>query len=162
MADSHIEQTLRQRLLAVEDRVQSACRCAGRERGDVTLVAVTKSVSPEVAACLHQLGALDLGESRPQELWRKADALPASVRWHLVGHLQRNKIERTLPTVQLIHSVDSARLLQALDQEATKQNREIAVLLEVNASRESAKHGFTPDDVPGLMPQLESLKRVRV
>src|SRR5689334_9990226 len=103
---------LADRLAAVEDRLERACRRAGRSRSEVTLVAVTKTASIAVADLLPPLGLLDLGESRPQELWRKAPALPRTVRWHLIGHLQRNKIERTVPLVRLIHSVDSLRLLE--------------------------------------------------
>src|SRR5207247_1624558 len=98
----------------------------------------------QVAATLHELGVRDLGENRPQALWHKAAALPATVRWHLIGHLQRNKIERTLSLVHLIHSVDSLRLLQALESEAARRGRTLPVLLEVNASRETSKSGFDP------------------
>src|SRR5437764_4395935 len=111
---------LAERLAALEERLIAACRRAGRSRGEVRLVAVTKTVGPEVAALLPGLGVADLGESRPQELWRKAAALPAGVRWHLVGHLQRNKVERTLPLCHRVHSVDSLRLLTALDDEAER------------------------------------------
>src|SRR5262245_14655824 len=104
---------LAERLAAVEERLSAACHRAGRARSEVTLVAVTKAVGPETAGRLVKLGVTDLGESRPQELWRKAAALPAGVRWHLVGHLQRNKVDRTLPLVTLIHSADSLRLLEA-------------------------------------------------
>ena len=133
---------LKDRLQAVEERIRAACRRANRAREEVTLVAVTKYVGCEIAALLPEFGVLDLGESRPQELWRKAAALPKDVRWHLVGHLQRNKIEKTLPLVHLIHSVDSVRLLKALYEEAEKQDRHVDVLLEFNLSREPAKHGF--------------------
>jgi pyridoxal phosphate enzyme (YggS family) len=150
------------RLAAVEERIAAACRRAGRPRADVTLVAVTKTAPVEAAAALVKLGVRDLGESRPQELWRKSAALPATVRWHLIGHLQRNKVECTLPLTCLIHSVDSLRLLTALDEEAARQGRTVEALLEVNASREANKHGFAPEDVPGLAPALVALKRVRV
>jgi pyridoxal phosphate enzyme (YggS family) len=152
------QRTLADRLAAVEDRLDSACRRAGRARSEVTLIAVTKTVSIDVADLLPPLGLLDLGENRPQELWRKAAALPRTVRWHLIGHLQRNKIERTVPLVHLIHSVDSQRLLQALDE----LDRPVEVLLEVNASGEESKHGFRPDEVPALTDTLAGLKRVRV
>jgi pyridoxal phosphate enzyme (YggS family) len=152
---------LKQHLDAVEERIRAACTRACRSRDDVTLVAVTKTVFVEVAALLPELGILDLGENRPQELWRKAAALPA-VRWHLVGHLQRNKIERTLPLVHLIHSADSLRLLDALEQEADKRGRPLDVLLEVNASREASKGGFSPEEVPALVPRLAELRQVRV
>jgi pyridoxal phosphate enzyme (YggS family) len=139
---------LRDNIARVEERIASACARAGRRRADVTMVAVTKSVSTEVAALLPELGLLDLGENRPQELWRKAEALPKSIRWHLIGHLQRNKIARTLPLVHLIHAVDSVRLMEALEQEAARLRRTVPVLLEVNASGEPSKQGFAPGEVP--------------
>jgi pyridoxal phosphate enzyme (YggS family) len=157
-------QILAGRLGAVEGRLQAACARAGRDRADVRLVAVTKTVPVAVAALLPGLGVHDLAESRPQELWRKAAALPAA-RWHLVGHLQRNKIERTLPLVHAIHSIDSLRLLEAVEAACAAglaAHRPLPVLLEVNASREAAKHGFAPEEVPSLAPALAGLKHLRV
>lgn len=151
---------LKDNLARVEERLRAACARAGRPRESVTLVAVTKTVPADVAAGLVGLGVCDLGENRPQELWRKAALLPASVRWHLIGHLQRNKIERTLPLIHRLHSVDSPRLLAAL--EAAESPRPIEVMLEVNCSGESSKQGFAPADVPGLTESLRSLRRVRV
>jgi pyridoxal phosphate enzyme (YggS family) len=153
---------LSDRLAVIDERLRAACRRAGRSRDEVTLVAVTKSVSAEVAALLPELGVVHLGENRPQELWRKAETLPSIVQWHLIGHLQRNKLERTLPLVALIHSVDSVRLLDALEEEARQREKVVPVLLEVNASREANKHGFTPEEVPGLVPPLSKLRHVRV
>jgi len=153
---------LRERIDVVEQRIRAACERAGRARSEVTLVAVTKTASDEAARLLPELGLPVLGESRPQQLWRKAALLPSGVRWHLVGHLQRNKIERTLPLVELIHSADRLPLLTALDEAAASLGRPVDVLLEVNTSGESSKHGFAPADVPGLAPQLNALKNVRV
>jgi pyridoxal phosphate enzyme (YggS family) len=153
---------LSDRLKAVEQRIQAACLRAGRKREEVTLVAVTKSVTADVAALLVDLGQPNLGESRPQELWRKAAALPTTVHWHLIGHLQRNKIERTLPVVRLIHSVDSARLLVALDAEAAKRQASIDVLLEVNVSGEASKHGLAPGEAPALISTINDLRFVQV
>src|SRR3954463_16191453 len=113
MNDVEIRAALSERLASVRERIADACRRAGREPNTVTLVAVTKTVSPEVAAVVRELGVHDLGESRPQELWKKAAAVPGAT-WHLIGHLQRNKIERTVPLVSLVHSVDSVRVLEAL------------------------------------------------
>ncbi len=157
-----VESILRQRLAAVEERIAAACHRAGRRRDELTLIAVTKTVSPEVAALLPNLGVLDLGESRPQELWRKAAALPSSVRWHLIGHLQRNKIERTLPLVHCVHSVDSERLWQALDADALRRGTTLDVLLEVNASGEASKQGFSPPHTCAVAATLVALQRVRV
>jgi pyridoxal phosphate enzyme (YggS family) len=161
MADSR--SLIAERLAAVEDRLRAACHRAGRSRAEVTLVAVTKTVSVEVAALLPGLGVHDLGESRPQELWRKAAVVPL-VRWHLIGHLQRNKIERTLPLVSRIHSVDSLRLLRALEAaaEALAEPRPLPALLEVNVSQEASKHGFAPEEVKDMAAALAVLKYVRV
>jgi pyridoxal phosphate enzyme (YggS family) len=157
---SSIEQALAARLAEIQQRIGAACARAGRRREEVTLVAVTKTVGAELAALLPEVGVLDLGESRPQELWRKAGLLPHSVRWHLIGHLQRNKIERTLPLVHRIHSVDSERLLAAL--EAAPAVRPPEVLLEINCSGEASKGGFCPAQVGLLVPVLRGLQRVRV
>jgi len=162
---SQLTGVLAERLKAVETRIEAACRRAGRSRSEVTLVAVTKTINAETAALLPSLGVVDLGESRPQELWQKAGHLAKvapSVRWHQVGHLQRNKIEVTLPLVHLIHSVDNVRLLNALEQEAAKQQRTAAVLLEVNVSREANKHGFSPEELPDLIKPIADLKHVQV
>jgi pyridoxal phosphate enzyme (YggS family) len=151
---------LKQRFADVEERLTAACRRAGRQRSEITLVAVTKTVDVDVAALLPTLGVRNLGESRPQELWRKAEQVRAD--WHLIGHLQRNKIERTLPLVSRIHSVDSLRLLEALEQEAARQQRTIPVFIEVNAGGEANKLGFAPADVAQVMSRLPSLQHVRV
>jgi len=155
-------QQLSARLEAVEARISAACRRAGRGRRDVTLVAVTKTVSADTASLLLELGVTDLGENRPQELWRKAGVLPRSVTWHLIGHLQRNKVSRMLPLAAWIHAVVSLRLLEALETEAGRQGIAPRVLLEVNASGEASKHGFQPAEVPGLASRLHQLQHVQV
>ncbi len=161
-SETGVRELLARRLAAVEQRIAAACTRAGRSRDEVSLVAVTKTVSAAVARALHQLGVTDLGENRPQQLWDRAAALPSTVRWHMVGHLQRNKIERTLPIVQLIHSVDSIRLLEALEQEAARRAQPASVLLEVNASGETSKHGFAPAEVPALVPHIARLRWVHI
>jgi PLP dependent protein len=160
MNDADLRSALSDRLAAANVRIAAACRRAGRDRADVTLVAATKTVSTRVAALARDLGVTDLGESRPQELWRKAEAVPG-VHWHLIGHLQRNKIDRTIPLVSLVHSVDSVRLLEALDAFGRKHGSPVPVLLEVNCSREVAKGGFAPADVPAIGDRLVSLTGVR-
>ncbi len=153
---------LLERLNSVRARITAACRRVGRDPNEVTLVAVTKTVSEAVASLLPELGVLDLGESRPQELWRKTAILPANICWHMIGHLQRNKVERTLPVAQMIHAVDSLRLLEALESEAARQGRTTDILIEVNASREESKHGFLPEELSTLTGPLLALRHVRV
>jgi pyridoxal phosphate enzyme (YggS family) len=147
MTESELRSILADRIASVRGRIAEACRRAGRDASGVTLVAVTKTVSSQVAAVAAELGLRDLGESRPQELWKKADAVQG-VNWHLIGHLQRNKLDRTVPLVALVHSVDSARLLEALDAFGRNRGTPVPVLLEVNCSGEASKGGFTPRDVP--------------
>lgn len=149
--------SLADNLRRVEDRIAAACGRAGRARSEVTLVAVTKSVDVDVAAQFPGLGVTDLGESRPQELWRKAAAI-AGVRWHLIGHLQRNKIDRTLPLVHRLHSVDSLRLLDALE----AHGRPVEVYLEFNCSGEASKGGFRPEEASALVEPLGRVRQVRV
>jgi PLP dependent protein len=161
----------------VRGRIAAAARRSGRAADDVTLVAVTKFMPADVVRLLVEAGCRDLGESRPQELWEKASALSdLPIRWHLVGHLQRNKVRRTLPLVAMIHSIDSPRLLAAVEDEAAvqlppQQGRrtdipvcpgeassweKLPVLLEVNISGETAKHGLKPEEVEPLLAELAS------
>lgn len=157
-----LREKLAERVRQVEERIGAACARAGRSRADVTLVAVTKSTTAEIASLLPGLGQLDLGESRPQELWRKAALVP-NVRWHMIGHLQRNKIDKTLPLLHFFHSVDSWRLLQALDLECASVERDsLPICLELNMSREAQKHGLAPEDMNELPARLAELKHVQV
>lgn len=156
-----IRKILENRLEEVEGRIAAACTRAGRPREAVTLVAVTKTVSLDTAREILTLGVTNLGENRPQELWKKQAALPEA-HWHMIGHLQRNKVEQTAPLVVRIHAVDSLRLLQALEENAQTRGVEQAILLEVNASQEESKQGFAPALVPELVPVLNRLQAVRV
>jgi PLP dependent protein len=157
-----IPQILTDNLAAVERRIAEACRRARRARSEVTLVAVTKTVTTEIAGYLPTLGIHHLGENRPQELERKAALLEAGVNWHMIGHLQRNKVERVTPLASLIHSVDSVRLLRELERVSEKQGRTLAVFLEVNVSGESSKQGFAPPELPQLVPITKALRHVQV
>ncbi len=157
MTDVEIRSVLSERIATVRGRIAAACTRVDRPPADVTLVAVTKTVSPRVAAILPELGISELGESRPQELWKKAAAVP-NARWHLIGHLQRNKLDKTVPITTLMHSVDSVRLLDAL----VAFGKPVSVLLEVNCSREEAKGGFAPEEILTLGDRLVSPTRVKV
>src|SRR5882724_7239979 len=109
-----IRTKLADRIASVRARIDAACSRVNRKPAEVTLLGVTKTVSVEVARIAFELGLHDLGESKPQELWKKAEAIPEA-RWSLTGHLQRNKIDRTLPLTWMVHSVDSLRVLLAID-----------------------------------------------
>lgn len=162
MTESEASQLLSRNAQAVEARITAACVRAGRPRDSVTIVAVSKYVDAATAGLfVRASGITDLGENRPQELVRKAKALhaqpqTANVRLHQIGHLQRNKVRDILPHVTLIHSVDSLRLLATLAEEWRRLAlpTRLPILLEVNTSGESAKHGFAPAEVLGLADAL--------
>lgn len=150
-------------LARVGDQIAAATAAAGRAPGSVQLVAVCKYVGPAETKWLVDAGCCDLGESRPQQLWDKADALgETNVRWHLVGHLQRNKVRRTLPVTSLIHSVDSARLLQEIDRCAGECSIHAKVLLEVNCSGDVEKHGLAAQEARRLIDRLVEFEDLSV
>lgn len=150
-------------LARIRAQIAEAAARGGRPPDAVTLVAATKYVGlPEIRA-LVEAGCLDLGESRPQQLWEKADALAGlPIRWHFIGHLQRNKAKRTLPAVHLLHSADNRPLLDVLDRLAGESGRRLPILLEVNISGEAAKHGFTPAELPPLLDALPAFTNLEV
>jgi pyridoxal phosphate enzyme (YggS family) len=150
-------------LASVRNQIAAAAQRSGRAAEAVTLVAVTKSAPPEIARRLVEFGATDLGESRPQELWSKAHVLSkVDVRWHLIGHLQRNKIRRTLSHLELVHSVDSRRLLVAIDEEARAIGRVAPLLLEVNISGDITKTGLPPAELAATLENAALLPNVAV
>ena len=160
-----IRAQVRANLAAVRGRVEDACRRAGRDPAAVRIVGVTKYVKADLARMLLESGCIDLAESRPQSLWEKADALADAAlqpRWHLVGHLQRNKIRRTLPILSLLHSLDSQRLLDSLNAEAALAGRVCDVLVEVNLAGDPARTGLAEADVAPLVEAVCKLEHVRV
>lgn len=147
----------------VRERINQAATRGGRSAQDIQLVAVTKYVDCEAARDTVQAGCHDLGESRPQELWRKAaDLTGSAVRWHLIGHLQRNKVRRTLPLITLLQSGDSLRLLEEVNREGQLIGMRVPVLLEINISGDQTKHGFAPHEIEPLLPQIAQLECVAV
>jgi len=154
---------IQQNLEAVRERMHSACERAGRPADCVRLVAVTKYAPAEAARQLVEAGCSDLGESRPQSLWKKAEELEdLSVRWHMIGHLQRNKARRTLPLVTMIHSLDSMRLIQAVDDECRAADQTVTGLLEVNISGDEAKHGFHPHELAQVVESWDPGCRIKL
>lgn len=132
----------------IRERIAAAAESVGRSDDDVTLVAVTKYLSVEQIADAIKAGLDILGESRPQQLWEKADRFPRTdVRWHMIGHLQKNKIRRTLPLVSLLESVDSESMLDAVERIAAEERLKPSILIEVNISGDETKYGFPPDRV---------------
>lgn len=158
-----ITSQLAENLSRIRDRIDSACRRTGRANHEITLVAVTKYADLEWVRALLELGVTELGESRPQQLVSRAAQLPETVHWHLIGHLQRNKVESILPVATLIHSVDSVRLIEAVSKAAQKQGQKSArLLLEVNVSGEGSKNGFDPTELQTAWPQIRELPAISI
>ena len=156
-------QRLAENIASVRHRIEESAQRAGRLDGDVKLIAVTKYVDERIALELLAAGCHDLAESRPQELWRKAEAIQRpDVRWHLIGHLQRNKVRRTLPLVSLVHSGDSLRLLEELNSQARSAGISLPVLLEVNTSGDETKHGFHPPQIDENFCQAIQLTHLEI
>lgn len=158
-----VESRLARNLHAVNERLRAACLRAGRPVSDVTLIAVTKYAELDWVRALVDLGVHHLGESRPQQLAARVEALaPAPLTWHMIGHLQRNKARRTLQSATWIHSVDSLRLLETLDQLAGELSVEPKLLVEVNLSGEATKGGFSADELRRSWPQICAVRNVRI
>ncbi len=160
---SDVQRRIAENLAQVRGLISAAAQRSGRTAEAITLVAVTKSVPAPWAAALVAEGCICLGEGRPQELWSKgAELTNPAIRWHLIGHLQRNKIRRTLPLLACVQSADSERLLTALDDEAAMLARRLDVLLEVKISVDPAKTGLSPELLEPLLNKAATLRHLSV
>ena len=146
----------------VRERIATACARCDRSADDVRLVAVTKYADLEWVHALVALNVRDLGESRPQQLTERAPQFEPDLRWHLIGHLQRNKARKMLPIVHCIHSVDSLRLLSAIDRLGEELGIRPRVLLEVNVSGEDVKDGFAEKSLVAAWNDVTDCKHVDV
>lgn len=143
--------------------IKKVCDEYGRNFNDITLVAVSKTFPESDIAYINGLGHLDFGENKVQELKSKYDNLKdKNIRWHLVGHLQSNKVKYIADFVHLIHSVDSLKLAQVIDEQAKKHDRVIDVLIQVNTSNENQKSGIEPSEAEQLCEEISKLENVRL
>lgn len=154
--------TIAQRVQVVFERMAAACRRAGRDAASVRLVAVSKTHPPETVREAYQAGLRVFGESRVQEAAAKIPMCPGDISWHMVGHLQRNKVKHAVSLFDVIHSVDSLRLLETLDRLAQEAGRRPSVLLEVNVSGERSKFGLPPDQVADVLKAATKLTHVNI
>lgn len=145
----------------VLSEIEKACQKAGRNSSEVTLLPVSKTKPKEDIMTLYQAGVRDFGENYVQELREKQDCLPKDIRWHMIGHLQRNKVKYIAPWIYMIHSVDSIELVETIEKEAEKNNRIIPILIEVNVGEEESKFGLQIQDVPSFMEKLAQFSHVR-
>ena len=146
----------------VDSKICSACRRSGRSRDEVKLIAVSKTKPVEMIREAMEAGADTFGENKVQELCDKYDRLPRTVHWHLIGHLQRNKVKYVVGKAELIHSVDSLRLAEEIEKEAAKKNMEADVLVEVNVAAEESKFGVSVEETEKLVREIAALPHVHV
>lgn len=147
-------ETIRQNLELIKERILIACERAGRDPDQIKLVAVSKTVSAEVALQAVEAGVTDLGENRAQDILTKHDLIGNRADWHFVGHLQRNKIRKIIDFVDLIHSVDNLPLASEINHRAKEINKIQKILIEVNISGEISKYGLRPDEVFAFIKQV--------
>lgn len=153
---------VRANLIRVEERIREAAMRAGREREDIKLVAVTKTVPVEVMLEAIEAGVTAIGENRVQEAYQKYQLIGKRVEWHLIGHLQSNKAKRAVEIFDLIHSVDSLHIAQEIHRHAIKMGKVQDILIEVNVAGEESKFGVSPSELPQLLREVASLDGIKV
>ena len=146
----------------VEENVRKACERSGRDRSEVTLIAVSKTKPVSMIREAVDAGAVDFGENKVQELCEKYEQLPKDLRWHLIGHLQRNKVKYVVGRAVLIHSVDSLRLAEEISKEAVKKDIQASILVEVNVAEEESKFGVKVEDTEELVRKAALLPNIHV
>lgn len=147
---------------SVQERIQQACVRAGRDPEEVTLIAVSKTKPVELLQEAYNSGAREFGENKVQEILYKKPILPDDIGWHMIGHLQTNKIRQVIGQTTLIHSVDSLRLAKKIEIEAEKINSIVDILLEVNVAKEESKYGFFLEEVEEALMIIKDLPHVRI
>ena len=153
---------LKENLANVEKNIEQACKNAGRSRDEVTLIAVSKTKPVEMLQEIYDENIRDFGENKVQELCSKMEQLPSDIRWHMIGHLQRNKVKYIVGKVELIHSVDTYRLAEEINIQAKKQNVIVPILVEVNIAHEESKFGISAEDAILLVEEISKLENIRI
>ena len=143
-------------------KVEEACARSGRDPKDVTLIAVSKTKPIEMIEEAMEAGARVFGENKVQELCDKYEQLPKDLHWHLIGHLQRNKVKYIVDKAELIHSVDSLKLAEEISKEALKKNVEVNILIEVNVAEEESKFGVSVEETPALVEEIAKLQGIHI
>jgi len=156
------QSVLKENYANVSKNVHNACERAGRKTDDVTLIAVSKTKPVEMLQEIYDCGCRDFGENKVQEIMDKYDKLPNDIRWHMIGHLQTNKVKYIVDKVYMIHSVDSIKLAKEISKEAVKKNVTVKVLLEVNVAKEETKFGLLTEEVLDFYKEVIDLPGLKV
>ena len=147
---------------AVKNNIEQACMRSNRDHSEDTLIAVSKTKPVPMLQEIYDAGARDFGENKVQELCQKYEELPQDIRWHMIGHLQRNKVKQVVGKAALIHSVDSYRLAQEISLQAQKQNITVPILIEVNIAKEESKFGIAKEDTIQLVEEIAELPNLTI
>ena len=153
---------IKENMKHVEQVIDKVCEESGRNRSEVTLIAVSKTKPVEMLQEAYETGCRDFGENKVQELVDKYEVLPKDIRWHMIGHLQRNKVKYIVDKVHLIHSVDSIRLAEEISKEAVKKNVYVNILIEVNVADEETKFGTSLEEAKQLVREAAKLPNVHI
>jgi len=153
---------VKENLLIVENRIKEACKRCGRDRSEVTLIAVSKTKPADMIREAYQWGIRDFGENKVQEICDKYEQLPDDIRWHMIGHLQRNKVKQVIDKAVLIHSVDSVRLAEQIEEEAAKKEICVDILLEVNVADEESKFGFRLEETEQAIRDISVFPHISI
>lgn len=153
---------LKENLEAVEKNIEEACKRAGRGRNEVTLIAVSKTKPVEMLEAVYQENIRNFGENKVQELCDKIEKMPRDIKWHMIGHLQRNKVKYIIGNVDLIHSVDTYRLAEEINIQAKKKNIVVPILVEVNIANEESKFGISANDAIQLVEEIAELENIQI
>ena len=153
---------LKDNLYAVKQNIAMAAGRAGRNPEDITLIAVSKTKPAEMIREIYDEGIREFGENKVQEITAKSAELPDDINWHMIGHLQRNKVRQVIDKVVLIHSVDSLRLAEQIETEAEKKDLHVDILLEVNVAREESKYGFFLEEVEDALKKISQYSHLTV
>lgn len=149
-------------LAQVQKNINESCNKINRDPNEVTLIAVSKTKPVEMLKEAYDAGARVFGENKVQEIVDKYDQMPSDVKWHMIGHLQRNKVKYIIDKVALIHSVDSIRLAETIEKEAAKNNITANILIEVNVAKEESKFGLMPEELDEFIDKIKDFKHIQV
>ncbi len=149
-------------LKQIEENIQKACQNAGRKREEVTLIAVSKTKPVSMLSEAYGCGIRNFGENKVQEICQKREELPGDINWHMIGHLQRNKVKYIIQDVALIHSVDTYRLAEEINIQAKKSKRIVPILIEVNIASEETKFGIPAEEAAQLAEEISKLDALRI
>ena len=153
---------LSENLRQVEENICKACKKAGRKRSDVTLIAVSKTKPVEMLQEIYDQNIRDFGENKVQEMCDKMEVLPKDIKWHMIGHLQTNKIKYIIGKTELIHSVDSLHLAQEISKQSVKHNVQADILIEINIANEETKFGIDAGDTIQLVREIAGLPNIHI